>query len=95
MTSARRHGPWLLFWTGVVAMACTKAPSNESFPPCTLLIQGTDIRYKGQVLPLPGSVKQWEAVLGPASREDTQFDPVHVWDALGVYAIGRRADGRD
>jgi hypothetical protein len=90
---ARRHGLLLFTWACMGLLACTKAPANDAFPPCTLLIQGTDIRYKGQVLPRPGSVAQWEAVLGPASRRDERFDTVHVWDSLGLNALGQGKEG--
>ena len=52
----------------------------------TLTIEGATLRYNGQLLPLPGSLETWKAVLGEPSRMVERAKDTYVWDELGLYA---------
>jgi hypothetical protein len=47
-----------------------------------LTVEGTTVRYNGQVLPWEAGPERWQQVLGPRSRLD-EF--ISVWDELGVF----------
>lgn len=47
-----------------------------------LTVDGTTVRYNGQVLPWDASPERWQQVLGPRSR---LVEGISVWDELGVF----------
>jgi hypothetical protein len=48
-----------------------------------LTVEGTTVRYNGQVLPWDTDPERWQQVLGPRSRFVNEI--VSVWDDLGVF----------
>lgn len=58
-----------------------------------LTVEGVTVHYNGQVLPLPGPLDTWKAVLGEPSRMVERSKDTYVWDDLGVYVGVRRGTG--
>ncbi|WP_242394558.1 DUF7738 domain-containing protein [Anaeromyxobacter oryzisoli] len=52
-----------------------------------ITVDGTTVRYNGQLLDWNGTVKDWEKVLGPASRDE---EGVATWDDLGFFVFHNR-----
>jgi hypothetical protein len=48
-----------------------------------LSVEGTTVRYNGQVLPWDAGPERWQQVLGPRSR--LIDEELSVWDELGVF----------
>ena len=66
-------------------LSCSREKPKTAVPPCALVVQGTRIQCGGRPLPLPGSLSEWERVLGPPSRRLETSPTVHVWDELGLF----------
>lgn len=83
------HEAWLCA-LAVLAVGC-KEPAQEPAPPPrplvideqrVLAVDGTTVRYNGQVLPWDEGPERWQQVLGARSR---LVEDISVWDELGVY----------
>ncbi|WP_242394557.1 DUF7738 domain-containing protein [Anaeromyxobacter oryzisoli] len=77
----RRAAPALLL---LLAAACTEPakPARVLDERHVITVDGTTVRYNGQLLDWNGTVKDWEKVLGPATRV---VRAISVWDDLGVF----------
>ena len=90
---------WLLL-VGCAPLGCGEAeappPPRVACPPGSpspaLLIDGARVTYNGQPLPLPGTVEEWEAVLGPDWDRSSASNWV-IWRNLGIAAI--EGDSKD
>jgi hypothetical protein len=54
-----------------------------------LTVEGTTVRYNGQVLPWSADFEHWQRVLGPPSR---RVRGISVWDDLGVFIYHNYSD---
>ncbi len=82
-------------WVVPLLMMGCKEPKSAPQPPAdtrhVITVEGSTVRYNGQVLPWDVTPGRWQQILGPRSR---LVDGISVWDELGVflYHQGARPD---
>jgi hypothetical protein len=75
----------LLAAVALLAASCTEkppAPPPELDERHVITVDGTTVRYNGQLLSWSMPAEEWEKALGPRSRT---VEGISVWDDLGVY----------
>jgi hypothetical protein len=75
----------LLAAVALLAASCTEnspPPPPELDERHVITVDGTTVRYNGQLLSWSSPAEDWQKVLGPRSRK---VRSISVWDHLGVY----------
>jgi hypothetical protein len=83
-------GLYVLVLLGAGCKGCDLEPPPSPPPPPravvderhVLTVEGSTVRYNGQVLPWDAGPERWQQVLGPRSR---LVEDISVWDELGVF----------
>jgi hypothetical protein len=74
---------WLAIASALVP-ACTKPgkPEPQLDGSRVITVEGSTLRYNGQVLSFDVPADDWQKILGPRSRHE---EDISVWDDLGVF----------
>jgi hypothetical protein len=75
----------LLAAVALLAASCTEeppAPPPDLDERHVITVDGTTVRYNGQLLSWSSPAEDWQKVLGPRSRKE---DRISVWDELGIH----------
>jgi hypothetical protein len=77
----------LLLWAAVASVlvpGCAKPgkPEPQLDGSRVITVEGSTLRYNGQVLSFDVPADDWQKILGPRSRRDHN---ISIWDDLGVY----------
>ncbi len=85
----RPFSTWL--WVLALVVVGCKEPNPAPRKPApqpsvdarhVITVEGSTVRYNGQVLPWDAKPARWQQILGPRSRLD---EGISVWDELGVF----------